>query len=226
MAEDVNATHVPHGVGVETKIKIHKDVVEIPFWLFPDKPKWVSGVQPHTTCQDILMSLVRSDPTKSFSEHEVRDRHLVLLEQWRGVEKPLAHGAKILKIWNAWGKERHEVRFVVKRLSSARLSRLESMSSRKKTEIQSQKDLLSSSFVQDKDVVEKASKTYRKLRRRRNSLSSVGNLCDELHPKRLDQFYQKVQHLLINIIQYFQQLKILYNIPDTHSSGQDDPKSF
>jgi len=177
MAEDVNAAQ---NLYRESNRKIRKDVVEIPFWLFPDKPKWVSGVQPHTTCHDILLSLIRSDPTKTFFEDEVRCGHLVLLEQWRGVEKPLGQRAKILKIWNAWGKERHEVRFVVKRLSSARLSKME-------------KQVDSADHLRrEKELIERSSKTYRKLRRQRNSISSMDSILDNQHPKRLDKLHHKV----------------------------------
>jgi len=179
MAEDVNAAQNLYG---ESTKRVRKDVVEIPFWLYPDKPKWVSGVQPHTTCHDILLSLIRSDPTKTFSEDEVHCGHLVLLEQWRGVEKPLGHRAKILKIWNAWGKERHEVRFVVKRLSSARLSKMEMVVHKKQVE------------SEQKELIERSTKTYRKLRRRRNSISSMGSILDEPHPKRLDKLHHQVNN--------------------------------
>ena len=42
---------------------------------------------------------------------------LALVEQWRGVERPLSNSSKILKLWLAWGEERSQVRFVVKRIS-------------------------------------------------------------------------------------------------------------
>merc|ERR1711953_682109 len=44
---------------------------------------------------------------------------LALVEQWRGVERPLSNSSKILKLWLARGEERSQVRFVVKRISSS-----------------------------------------------------------------------------------------------------------
>ena len=112
---------------------------EIPFW-FHDRPKWVSGINKHTTCQDILHSLVRAHVDKSsaatgrratttttttttttISDSDVKRTagQLALVEQWRGVERPLGNASKILKLWLAWGEERSQVKFVVKRVSSS-----------------------------------------------------------------------------------------------------------
>ncbi len=99
---------------------------EIPFW-FHDRPKWVSGIGRSTTCQDVLHSLVKSHVEKrersagSVSEADIRHtcQQLALVEQWRGVERPLSGSSRILKLWNAWGEEREQVRFVVKKISSS-----------------------------------------------------------------------------------------------------------
>ena len=71
MAEDVNALYastLERGKNVRKSAPAAELVVEIPFWLYPDKPKWVSGIRSHTTCRDILLSLVRSDSNKMFEE--------------------------------------------------------------------------------------------------------------------------------------------------------------
>ncbi len=47
-------------------------------------------------------------------------RQLAVVEQWRGVERPLSHTTKILKLWQAWRDERKEIKFVIKRISSSR----------------------------------------------------------------------------------------------------------
>ena len=110
-------------------------MAEIPFW-FHDRPKWVSGIGRSTTCQDILHSLVRAHLQKRKSsrdaaaagggeaagaEADIRrtSMQLALVEQWRGVERPLSGSSKILKLWSAWGEEREQVRFVVKRITSS-----------------------------------------------------------------------------------------------------------
>lgn len=96
---------------------------EIPFWVH-DRPKWVSGITKSTTCADVLQALVIAErkSKKELSEppEEAREisKNLALVEQWRGVERPLSNSSKILKLWLAWGEERSQVRFVVKRISA------------------------------------------------------------------------------------------------------------
>ena len=83
-------------------------IAEIPFWVY-DRPKWISGITPSTSCEDILRSLA------SFLQPEDSNRKsakLILTEKWRDVERPLAYDAKILKIWTAWGDEKKFVKFV------------------------------------------------------------------------------------------------------------------
>jgi len=116
---------------------------EIPFWVH-DRPKWVSGIGKSTTCQDVLHALVLAErkagankgasstshqhlpgadisKKKEAKEEEIASREiskdLVLVEQWRGVERPLSNSSKVVKLWQAWGEERSQVRFVVKRIS-------------------------------------------------------------------------------------------------------------
>ena len=105
---------------------------EIPFWIH-DRPKWVSGISRQTTCQDILHALVRAErkaanlqevkPAKSEKSEDLTcrkiSRQLALVEQWRGVERPLSGSSRILKLWNAWGEEKSQVKFVIKRISSS-----------------------------------------------------------------------------------------------------------
>ena len=89
-------------------------MAEIPIWVY-DRPKWVSGITPATTCQDILGSLATSQSGSLIHPEDLK--HLILTEKWRDVEKPLAKDSKILKIWSAWGDEQKFVKFIVKRIS-------------------------------------------------------------------------------------------------------------
>ena len=70
-------------------------IAEIPFWVY-DRPKWISGITPSTSCEDILRSLA------SFLQPEFdsnrKSAKLILTEKWRDVERPLAYDAKILKV--------------------------------------------------------------------------------------------------------------------------------
>ena len=114
-----------------TSISTNGGAAEIPFWIH-DRPKWVSGISRHTTCQDVLHALVKAErkanpDQKSTNKSEKSEdvtcrkisRQLALVEQWRGVERPLSGSSRILKLWNAWGEERNQVKFVIKRISSS-----------------------------------------------------------------------------------------------------------
>ena len=89
-------------------------MAEIPIWVY-DRPKWVSGINPNTSCDDILRSLTLA-PGSLIRPEDLK--YLILTEKWRDVEKPLAKDSKILKIWSAWGDEQKFVKFIVKRISS------------------------------------------------------------------------------------------------------------
>ena len=125
-------------------------MAEIPFWVH-DRPKWVSGITKSTMCQDVLQALVlaeRKVPIPATKSSDSRDnkggkeakdhqdltakevsKSLALVEQWRGVERPLSNSSKILKLWLAWGEERSQVRFVVKRISASTSSNAEKSAS-------------------------------------------------------------------------------------------------
>ena len=182
MAEDVNALYTSTLERAKTVRKTVEQIVEIPFWLYPDKPKWVSGIRAHTTVRDILLSLVRSDSNKMFDEKDVRDKRLVLVEQWRGVEKPLPDTSNVLKIWNAWGEEKSQVRFVVNRVSSKNVEKSTKNIEKSVKNVEKMvKNVEALAKVPDVQGVDQR----RRLRRRRNSVSSAGSLGDEVHPRRL-----------------------------------------
>ena len=118
---------IEEGASNETEMEKEK-IAEIPFWVY-DRPKWISGITPSTSCEDILRSLA------SFLQPEDSNRKsakLILTEKWRDVERPLAYDAKILKIWTAWGDEKKFVKFVVKRVSERSQSHSSSNNHRKR----------------------------------------------------------------------------------------------
>ncbi len=88
---------------------------EIPFYL-QGSPKWVSGITRITTCSDVLNSLVTAAKGSDASGGSISTSGYVLVEQWRGVERPLSQSSRILKLWLAWGDERQHVKFIVKRI--------------------------------------------------------------------------------------------------------------
>ena len=86
---------------------------EIPFHVrSKDAPKWISGVNEETRCSDVVLALIQG---KKSSHKRLDPDDLVLVEQWRGVERVLDPDAKVLKLWRAWGEERAHVKFVLKR---------------------------------------------------------------------------------------------------------------
>ena len=85
---------------IPSRLPTHRQVVEIPFLIHRDRPpKWISGINRSTTCRDILLSLVRAAHTNSnpnsesksllYTETDVFLGKLVLVEEWKGVVKPL-----------------------------------------------------------------------------------------------------------------------------------------
>lgn len=126
-------------------------MAEIPFWVTGDRPKWVSGITPSTSCQDILQSLAGYFPS------ELHPKRLILTEKWRDVERPLSADAKILKIWNAWGDEKKCVKFVVKRVRNSNRKRPRRRGSISSIDTELHPKALGQN-VQDKDVIEEMMK--------------------------------------------------------------------
>ena len=150
---------------------------EIPFW-FHDRPKWVSGITRHTTCQDIIHSLVKTHLAKGYSNNskttaqlpDLRStcQQLVLVEQWRGVERPLSNSSRILKLWQAWGEEQGQVKFIVKRI------------------VNSNSDVTARSNLAINGNSASHISSHRKTRRRNSKLtSSRSSLADTVHPSAL-----------------------------------------
>lgn len=127
---------------------------EIPIYIrSQESPKWVSGIERSTTCQDILESVLRS---KVGPDADLN--HYTLVEHWRGVERPLSRNSKILKLWLAWGDEQNHVKFVVK-----------------KTRVKDQE--------QENLTTKKSARTRNKVRRRNSNSSVGSKTSDTMHPK-------------------------------------------
>ena len=77
--------------------------------------KWVTGLGRRTTCDDIIYALIRHEANPN---EYVDVTNFAIFERWRGVERPLKGRTKILKVWKAWGAERHHVQFYVRKYSS------------------------------------------------------------------------------------------------------------
>lgn len=74
--------------------------------------KEVQNIRMKTTVNDVINALLRdkSDLTKPQSASE-----WVIVECWRGVERPLPPKTRLLKVWFSWRDEKSAVKFYLKR---------------------------------------------------------------------------------------------------------------
>ena len=95
--------------------------IEVPF-LVNNNKKWISGIVDQTSCGDIIKALLAAEGRlKGINEDQLE--RFVLVERWRRVERPLKKESGLLKIWQAWGPEAKDVQFILKRVSSRKVSR-------------------------------------------------------------------------------------------------------
>ncbi|GFS95769.1 ras association domain-containing protein 10 [Nephila pilipes] len=98
---------------------------EIPLWI-GGLQKWVTGVTKQTTCEEIIKAVLSANENyhyhktggKSHRDH----KHYIIVERWHKVEKPLDPRSRLLKVWNTWGLEQCNVRFLLKRAHHAQTS--------------------------------------------------------------------------------------------------------
>ncbi len=171
---------------------------EIPVYLRSrGRPKFVSGVDEATTCRQVLDSVLMSERQAHLREErgEEEEEEFVLVEQWRGVERPLAAGSRILALWDAWGEEQARVRFVIKRVrrGSSRRQRQQQQRAQENPEVRNQSgqsptSLTSPGFAPTPPIRETRGRHPRHLRRRNSVSSNASN--DTFHPKKLLQQQQ------------------------------------
>ncbi|XP_054720776.1 ras association domain-containing protein 10-like [Uloborus diversus] len=100
---------------------------DIPLWI-GGLQKWVTGVNKHTTCEEIIKAVLSSNEnhhhhSKSGGKSHHRDpKYYVIVERWHKVERPLDPRSRLLKVWNTWGLEQCNVRFLLKRAHHAQTS--------------------------------------------------------------------------------------------------------
>ena len=109
------------GNTVETDYSSSPAGIEVPF-LVNNNQKWISGIVEQTSCGDIIKALLAAEGRlKGINEDQLE--RFVLVERWRRVERPLKKESGLLKIWQAWGPEAKDVQFILKRVSSKKVSR-------------------------------------------------------------------------------------------------------
>ncbi len=161
-------------------------MAEIPVYLRSrGRPKFVSGANGSTSCFDVLSSVLMAE-----AEGEINAEDYVLVEQWRGVERPLAGASKVLRLWEAWGDERAHVRFVIKRVKSKRSGR-----GSKSPGFESPVVGVAMPDNHVSSAPNPTSTRQPRRLRRRNSVSS--NASDTMHPRKMlmqQQQQQQQQH--------------------------------
>ncbi|KAM4678293.1 ras association domain-containing protein 9 [Discoglossus pictus] len=77
--------------------------------------KIVCGLKKHTTCSEVVEALLEEHETTSGNNCFLLDHHneYCIVEKWRGFERILPPATKILKLWQAWGKEQVNLHFVL-----------------------------------------------------------------------------------------------------------------
>ncbi|XP_055069805.1 ras association domain-containing protein 10 [Misgurnus anguillicaudatus] len=84
---------------------------KISVWLCREE-KLVSGLSKRTTCADVIRVLLDEQNQAELSLSG-SPRSYCIVEKWRGFERILPNKTKILRLWNAWGDEQENVRFVL-----------------------------------------------------------------------------------------------------------------
>ena len=101
--------------------------------------KEISGLNRKTTCAEVIEALLNDKQTEVLADRENSQevpecasdtansknlqelaKNYVIVENWRGCEKPLPSQTRILSVWRAWGKEQCHVRFSLKKDKSSR----------------------------------------------------------------------------------------------------------
>ncbi|XP_067643734.1 uncharacterized protein meru [Eurosta solidaginis] len=97
---------------------------EIPIWL-GEEPRYVSGVNSRTTCNDIIKALIddeiRNGGNESYfaklNKYGAASRDCndyVITESWRGIERSYDGNMAILPVWKAWSRVHNEIRLSMK----------------------------------------------------------------------------------------------------------------
>lgn len=85
---------------------------KISVWVCREE-KVVSGLSKRTTCADVIKVLLEEQNLHGRASASASTRSYCVVEKWRGFERVLPNKTKILRLWNAWGEEQENVRFVL-----------------------------------------------------------------------------------------------------------------
>ncbi|TRY54517.1 hypothetical protein DNTS_033387 [Danionella cerebrum] len=87
---------------------------KISVWVCREE-KLVSGLSKRTTCADVVKVLLEDQNFQQGAVLSGPAHSYCIVEKWRGFERTLPNKTKVLRLWNAWGEEQENVRFVLVR---------------------------------------------------------------------------------------------------------------
>ncbi|XP_072172141.1 ras association domain-containing protein 10-like [Diadema setosum] len=88
---------------------------ELPVWI-GGKEKVIGGLNRHTRCEDVIAILLQDRYKLSKCELSAQNLHCyALFEKWRGCERQLSPRTRMYKLWKAWGAERDNVKFTLRK---------------------------------------------------------------------------------------------------------------
>ncbi|XP_048885918.1 ras association domain-containing protein 10 [Brienomyrus brachyistius] len=86
---------------------------KISVWVCREE-KLVSGLSRRTTCADVAKVLLEDQNLhQGTTVLSGSPQSYCIVEKWRGFERILPNKTKILRLWNAWGEEQENIRFVL-----------------------------------------------------------------------------------------------------------------
>jgi hypothetical protein len=87
--------------------------------------KEVQNLTLRTTVNEVILALIRTDAGQTTKledngklDEKGKEKNWVLVESWRGTERPLPPRTRLLKVWNSWKNEQCYVKFYLKKSTS------------------------------------------------------------------------------------------------------------
>lgn len=90
---------------------------DVTVW-FGKEEKQIRNLTMRTTVNDVIGALATDSCEYNASGAILDNRNYVIVESWRGIERPLPPRTKLLKVWRSWKAEQPFVKFYLKKNSS------------------------------------------------------------------------------------------------------------
>ncbi|CAG5109688.1 Oidioi.mRNA.OKI2018_I69.chr2.g4198.t1.cds [Oikopleura dioica] len=90
---------------------------DVTVW-FGKEEKQIRNLTMRTTVNEVIGALAMDSCEYNASGATLDNRNYVIVESWRGIERPLPPRTKLLKVWKSWKAEQPFVKFYLKKNSS------------------------------------------------------------------------------------------------------------